>query len=214
MRKIVLFLILFCIPAAMAGQNEDAVRQEHKARETESYMKVFRAYGNTLRGTGIPSPNFETKIQKAARINMQTYSSVRSSVDHNLDFYRIHIFNDSMTDGWNLAFNAAMIVAGLFFSPQFSVPYGYVPVDYTVPFLYTKIPGWGPDPYSWMYSPENIPQCITSEFDEATGTYKQVMVDWNTVSGYTYNLNPKPGTDMKALPVQHFNSFEKNVFGY
>ena len=56
MRKIALFLILFCIPAAMAGQNEDAVRQEQKTPETESYMKVFRAYGNTLRGAGIPSP--------------------------------------------------------------------------------------------------------------------------------------------------------------
>ena len=63
------------------------------------------------------------------------------------------------------------------FGNPFAIPYGHVPMgNSSNPFVTAMTPGWQPEPYK--YSPESIPQCIRLEYDFASGTWKQVMVDW------------------------------------
>lgn len=139
-------------------------------------------------------------------------ASVLKSMNHNLGFYRQHPLEEVMSKEWAMAIKISLFVAGFFLTPQFSVPQGYVQLG-TTQFQAVKTPGWAPDAYSGMYSPEIIPQCIRTEYDPSSGTYKQVMVDWKTVEGYQYNLNPGAGIDVKPVPTMHFNAVERQVFG-
>ena len=59
-------------------------------------------------------------------------------------------------------------------------PEGCVPLmNASFPFIYAKTPGMAP--YDNPYTSDQFPKCIESEYDAATGTYKQVMVDWSEV---------------------------------
>lgn len=110
----------------------------------------------------------ETKEQRAARINAQTYSSVMASVDNNLIWYR----PPHLTKPWKQILGAAR----MFLSNPNGFPEGCVPLmNASFPFIYAKTPGMAP--YDHPYSPDKFPQCIKSEYDFATGTYKQVMVN-------------------------------------
>lgn len=117
-------------------------------------------------------PEFETREQRAARINLRTYNSVMASVDQNLYWYRM----PKIPKPWKQILGAAR----LFLSNPNGVPEGCVPLmNQSFPFIYAKIPGMAP--FENPYTSDRIPRCIDTEYDFATGTYKQVMVDWSEV---------------------------------
>ena len=113
---------------------------------------------------------FETKEQRAARINAMTSASLMTSLNHNLSWYRPpHLSEEAK---W------ALFAVSLFLSNPYAFPKGAVPMMSTSnPFIYTYTPGWAP--YEHPYSPDLFPQSIRLEFDFTTGTYKQVMVKWD-----------------------------------
>ena len=115
---------------------------------------------------------FESKEERAARINALTANSVRKSVDQNLQWTRPPLLSAGA--------KAAMRVGSLFLSNPFGFAPGYVPLmNHSFPFITALTPGM--EPYDNPYSPDRIPQCIRLEYDAATGTYKQVMVPWTDV---------------------------------
>lgn len=117
-------------------------------------------------------PAFETKEQRAARINQQTFNAVMLSMDRDLYWHRI----PEMSKPWRMA----MAVAGLFLSNPYAFPEGCVPLmNASFPFIYARTPGMAP--YGNPYTSDQFTKCIESEYDFATGTYRQVMVDWSEV---------------------------------
>lgn len=116
--------------------------------------------------------DFETKEQRAARTNIQTYNSVMTPVDQNLYWYKL----PKIPKPWKQILGAAK----LFLSNPNGFPEGCVPLtNASFPFIYAKTPGMAP--YNNPYMSDQFPKCIESEYDFATGTYKQVMVDWSEV---------------------------------
>ena len=127
--------------------------------------------------TGIAMPSFlspeplpfETKEQRAARLNALIYGSVMTATGKSLLWDRPAFF----TKKEKYIYRAL----GLFLSNPYSVPDGCIPLmNSTFPFIFALVPG--PAPYRSEYSPERFPQCIRTEYDFATGTYKQVPVGW------------------------------------
>ena len=91
------------------------------------------------------------------------------------------------------------------FGNPFAIPYGHVSMgNSSNPFVTAVTPGWQPEPYK--YSPESIPQCIRLEYDFASGTWKQVMVDWEEyteqMSGFSGNLQTEPVPAVPVTPVE------------
>ena len=117
----------------------------------------------------LPS-EFETKEQRAARINAQTYTDVMSSVDDGLSWYKPPKLSPAVM--------GLFAVLKLFLTSPYKIPDGYVPVmSASNPFMVIKTPGGAP--FENPYSPDKFPQAVRMEYDMATGTYKPVMVDWN-----------------------------------
>ena len=148
-----------------------------------------------------PDP-FETKEQRAARINQQTYDRVMTSVNQNLNWFKPpHLTQLQM---------ALLFVGGLFLTSPYKFQPGTVPLmNASNPFIYARTPGMAP--YELRYSPEAFPQCIRTEFDFTSGTYRQVMVQWNEVEksmvrsyGGPYRNDPVPkmqfSSDRMMLP--------------
>lgn len=142
-----------------------------------------------------PLNPFEMKEQRAARVAARTYSGVMASVDQNLIWYR--------TPSFVKEHRMLFFVLRLFLSNPYGFQEGYVPMmNPSFPFISAKTPGMAP--FDNPYSPDHIPQCIRSEYDFATGTYKQVMVDWDTYqknlsmrfSPSTFNTAPIPRTQL------------------
>lgn len=132
-----------------------------------------------------------TRAEKAAYINSLIHASVMKSVDGNLQ--HVSMVDIRARTGW------------MPFANPFAVPYGYVPMgNASNPFVIALIPGWEPEPY--RYSPEAIPQCIKLEYDFATGTYRQVMVDWEEytrqMSSFPLNLQTRPVPSVPVTPVE------------
>ena len=137
-----------------------------------------------------PEP-FETKEQRAARINAMTSASLMSSLNYNLSWYRPPHLSEGAK--W------ALFIGSLFLSNPYKYPQGAIPMMSTSnPFIYAYTPGWAP--YEHPYSPDVFPQSIRLEFDFTTGTYKQVMVKWddlqksmaNNFSGFGQQYAPIP----------------------
>ena len=140
--------------------------------------------------------DIETKEQRAARINEQTFSSVMESVDKYLLWYR----PPKLTKPWKQILGAAK----LFLSNPYGFPEGCVPLmNPSFPFIYAKTPGMAP--YDNPYTSDRFPKCIESEYDAATGIYKQVMVDWSEVqsklssSNIGFNNQPVPPINPRTL---------------
>lgn len=138
----------------------------------------------------------ETKEQRAARINEQTSASVMESVDKYLIWYR----PPKLTNTWKQILGAAR----LFLSNPYGFPEGCVPLmNPSFPFIYAKTPGMAP--YDNPYTSDRFPKCIESEYDAATGIYKQVMVDWSEVqsklssSNIGFNNQPVPPINPRTL---------------
>lgn len=135
----------------------------------------------TLSPLFAPLNPFETKEQRAARINARTFYSLRQSVDYNLTWYRPPHY----TQGEKILYS----ILALFLSAPFGYKEGYTPLmNPNNPFVYAKIPGMAP--YDNPYSPENFPQTVRTEYDFATGTYKTVMVGWED---FQKSLLARPG---------------------
>ena len=135
----------------------------------------------TLSPLFAPLSPFETKEQRAARINARTFYSLRQSVDYNLTWYRPPHY----TQGEKILYS----ILKLFLSNPFGYREGYTPLmNHSNPFVYAKVPGMAP--YESPYSPENFPQTVRTEYDFATGTYKTVMVSWED---FQKSLLVRPG---------------------
>lgn len=136
----------------------------------------------------------ETKEQRAARINEQTFTSVMESVDKYLIWYR----PPKLTKPWKQILGAAK----LFLSNPYGFPEGCVPLmNASFPFIYAKTPGMAP--YDNPYTSDLFPKCIDSEYDFATGTYKQVMVDWSEVQNRmsAANTSYQSNQAVPSIPV-------------
>ena len=117
-----------------------------------------------------PFPDgFETKEQRAARLNAQAFNGVKDYIDHDLAWYK--------PPKYSPAVKSLFTVLKLFLVSPYKFQDGYVPVmSASNPFMAVKTPGWAPE--ERPYSPEKIPPCIKWEYDIATETYKPVMVEW------------------------------------
>jgi len=142
--------------------------------------------------------DFKSKEEVAAMVDMMVATDVTSSVDYYLQWSR-----SPKLAQWQ----RALLIIGSFFLPFTSrFPEGYVPLmNHSFPFIYAKTPGMAP--YDNPYSPENFPQCIRSEYDSSTGTYKQVMVDWaefekNMSERFVPSINTQPIPKMPVTPVE------------
>lgn len=138
-----------------------------------------------------PAPDTpETKEQKAARINQETFQRVMTSVNHNLSFHRPPVLTDIE--------KTLLFIGALFLTSPYKFPDGTVPVmNASNPFFYALTPGG--EPIVHPYSPEIFPQCIRLEYDFKSGTYNQVMVPWNEFEmnmtrsfGGPYRIEPVP----------------------
>lgn len=132
----------------------------------------------------------ESKEDRAARINRETYLRVMESVNRDLAPFRPpHLTNTQM---------ALLFIGGFFLNSPYKFRPGTVPVmNGSNPFMFAAVPGMAP--YEHKYSPEFFPQAITTELDFASGTYKQVMVKWEDLEksmsrsfGGPYRLEPVP----------------------
>lgn len=129
----------------------------------------------------------ETKEQRAARINRETYQRVMASARENLRPLQL-----SGTERFLL------FIGSMFLTSPYKFRAGTVPVmNASNPFIYAIPPGGAP--YEPIYSPSAFPQCIRTEFDFRSGTYRQVMVKWNEVEqnmarsfGGPYRTEPVP----------------------
>lgn len=148
----------------------------------------------------MPAPTFETRQSRALRADLNAMDSVIPSVRNALS----QSFRPVSPQNYML-----MSLAGLFFTPQFAIPYGYQPLmNQSNPFMVAKIPGWAP--VEDKYSPDVIPQAVELEYDFATGTYKQKMVDWNVYQKRLSTFNP---SNFNTAPVPRIpvNDVERRI---
>jgi hypothetical protein len=132
----------------------------------------------------------ESKEEQAVRINRETYQRVMTSVNQYLSPYRpAHLTEAQKT---------LLFIGGLFLNSPYKFRPGTVPLmNASNPFVYAVTPGMAP--FEHPYSPDKIPQCIRTELDFSSGTYKQVMIKWSEVEksmvrsyGGPYRLEPVP----------------------
>lgn len=152
-----------------------------------------------IRMPSILSPQgYESREQRAARINAAVQANVMDYMDQSLAWYRPPKLSREV--------KMALFMASLFLSNPYGFREGYVPLmNHSFPFIEAKTPGMAP--YDNPYSPDRFPQAIRSEYDFATGKYKQVMVPWDEYEknmarsfGGAYNSTPVP--KIAVTPVE------------
>lgn len=203
-RLIILSAILFMLGGAQGIKAQDysaTIPDGPTMRPDSLYLKPLSSFlMSTPSFMPLHQPNLlfsplgiETKEQRAARINEQTFTSVMESVDKYLIWYR----PPKLTKLWKQILGAAK----LFLSNPYGFPEGCVPLmNASFPFIYAKTPGMAP--YENPYSPDKIPQCIKLQYDFASGTYKRVMVDWSEVQGKLSNSGSVPSNQpVPNIPV-------------
>ena len=152
-----------------------------------------------IRMPSILSPQgYESREQRAARVNARVRNSLMKAIDYDLEWYRPPKLSKEV--------RAILSVASLFLGN----PYGYGPhavplMNHSFPFIYAIEPGMAP--YDSPYSPEYFPQTVRTEYDFATGKYKQVMIPWDEYEksmarsfGGAYNTAPVP--KIAVTPVE------------
>ena len=175
----------------------DSLRQKPDFSPLMGYSIYSR-----IRMQGVLAPiGFESREERAARINAATSANVLHTMGLNLDLYRpLHYSRGAM---W------AFAIARLLLTNPFAVPEGTVPMMSTSnPFAFAKTPGWAP--YENPYSPDKIPQTVRTEYDFATGTYKTVARPWSEVQmdlsrGNSASFNTAP------LPRVYMNATERRI---
>jgi len=174
----------------------DSLRQKPEFSPLMGYSIYSR-----IRMQGVLAPiGFESREERAARINAATSARVLRSVGMNLDLYRPPHFSREEV--------LALKILRLFLSNPFGFAEGTVPMMSTSnPFVFAKTPGWAP--YENPYSPDKIPQTVRTEYDFATGTYKMVARPWSEVqldlsrgSSSSFNNAPLPRVYMNATERQ------------
>lgn len=140
-----------------------------------------------------PVPTFEqpeSKEEQAARINRETYERVMASINEYLAPHRPPHLTDTQ--------KTLLFIGGLFLNSPYKFRPGTVPLmNASNPFIYAVTPGMAP--FEHPYSPDKFPQCIRTELDFTSGTYRQVMIKWDEVEksmarsfGGPYRLEPVP----------------------
>lgn len=173
-----LVLLMVSTIGLYAQEKVDSLQMKPKPRP-ETVAPVFSA--DRLPLFLLPAPDGrESKEEMAARINRETYLRVTASVNQSLAPLRPPHLSPTQ--------KALLFIGGLFLTNPYKFRPGTVPVMNA-----------GMAPFEHPYSPEVFPQCIGTEFDFASGTYKQVMIKWtdleNSMSrsfSSPYRLDPVP----------------------
>ena len=206
MLRPVLLILLLLAAGALALRAQDypatpidgpAVKADSLRQKPEFSPLMGYSVYSRIRMQGILAPiGFESREERAARINAATSADVLSSVGRNLELYRPpHYSREEIL---------ALKILRLLLSNPFGFPDGTVPMMSTSnPFVYAWTPGWAP--YENPYSPDKIPQTMRTEYDFATGTYKLVPRPWNEVqldlsrgTSASFNNAPLPRVYMTA----------------
>lgn len=189
LKKLTITVILFTglITLLQAQEKEDTLSVKRDIPILKEYLVPPE-----LPLPSILSPDlldFKSKEEVAALVDMIVAADVTSSVDYYLQWSR-----SPKLAYWQ---KALLFVGSLLLPYTSRFPDGYVPLmNHSFPFIYAKTPGMAP--YDNPYSPENFPQCIRSEYDSSTGTYKQVMVDWAEVEK---NMSVRFGPGFNTQPI-------------
>ena len=183
-----LVLLMVTTIGLYAQEKVDSLRIKPKPAP-ETVAPVFSA--DRLPLFLLPAPDErESKEEMAARINRETYLRVTASVSQSLAPLRPPHLSATQ--------KALLFIGGLFLTSPYKFRPGTVPVmNASNPFMYAVTPGMAP--FEHPYSPEVFPQCIGTEFDFASGTYKQVMIKWTDLENSMarsfsspYRLDPVP----------------------
>lgn len=199
LKSVLVLLLLAAGTLVLRAQDSAATPVDGPTVKVDSlgWKPVFSplmGYGiySRIRMPGALAPiGYESREQRAARINAVTGAGVMSSMNQNLaPMQAPHLSTVAYY---------ALLVARLFLSNPFGFREGTVPMMSTSnPFVFAATPGWVP--YENPYSPDRIPQTVRTEYDFATGTYKMVARPWNEVqadltrgiSGSTFQTAPLP----------------------
>ena len=87
--------------------------------------------------------------------------------------------------------------------------HGYVPLSMTNPFVSAWLPGWAP--YEDLSGGEFFPKAVETEFDIATGKFRQVAVDW-TEYQKKLDMTQMRYQSSTAVPFMPLNAVERHVF--
>ena len=87
--------------------------------------------------------------------------------------------------------------------------HGYVPLSMTTPFVSAWLPGWAP--YEDLSGGEFFPKAVETEFDIATGKFRQVAVDW-TEYQKKLDMTQMRYQSSTAVPFMPLNAVERHVF--
>ena len=182
-----LVLLLVCAFCLKAQEYTDTVKNKPKVSPL-----LLSPISPSLARPAFPTMefNFETKEQRAARINAMLSADVAGSVSEYLRWYR----PPKLSQGQQLA----LFAARLFLTP---------PVNPSIPPILSQSPG--PTPFEHPFSPDRFPQLIRTEYDVFTGTYIQVMVPWNE---FQFNINQSYGSyRTDPVPKVYFTSGDRQV---
>ena len=211
MLRPVLLILLLLAAGALALRAQDypatpidgpAVKADSLRQKPEfSPLMGYSIYAR-IRMQGVLAPiGFESREERAARINAATSANVLSSMGKNLDLYRPpHLSREEIL---------ALKILRMFLSNPFGFAEGAVSMMSTSnPFVFAKTPGWAPNENP--YSPDKIPQTVRTEYDFATGTYKMVARPWSEVQldlsrGTSASFNNAP------LPRVYMNATERSI---
>ena len=210
MLRPILFLLLLLTAGVLSLRAQDylatpidgpAVKADSLRQKPEFSPLMGYSIYSRIRMQGVLAPiGFESREERAARINAVTSANVLRSVGKNLDMYRPPHYSREAT--W------AFAIARLFLTNPFGFAEGTVPMmNSSNPFVFAKTPGWAP--YENPYSPDKIPQTVRTEYDFATGTYKMVARPWSEVqmdlsrgTSASFNNTPIPRVYMNATERQ------------
>ena len=125
------------------------------------------------------TPTFETKEQRAARLNSWARNQIHKNYMQNLYNLRLQVFQPFLS----------------------LAPAGFVRLQASNPMILGREPG--KYPFDNPYSPENFPQTIRSEYDFATGKYKMVPIDWAEYQkNHNYRFNAANPNNAPVPQVQ------------
>ena len=195
MRQRWLFALVLLVAGAVGAHAQEHVE---RADTTACRPKPFPVMGAPLFAdpfqalylSGMPEMP-ESKEERAARINRETFLRVMASVQQNLAPYRPASLSRTEM--------ALLFIGSLFLTSPYQFREGTTPVmNASNPFVYAVVPGGVPVVY--RYSPEAFPQSIRLEHDFKSGTYRQVMVRWEDLEksmsrsfgGSPYRTEPVP----------------------
>lgn len=178
MRIFLLTLTLFVAGAALLrAQDDGATRIDGPVVKADSLQS--RPHFHTLMPAPpivdfstmiVPMaiPRFETRQQRAARLQLQAMKGFRN-------YYLENILPWMQAEMAENFFRAALT--------------GYVRLSGTNPMILAREPGMRP--YENFASPSYYPQTVRSEFDMATGTYKTVPISWQEYqANYRFHFHP------------------------